>query len=266
MVFVYIRSRRRAMSQAGHPALTCNPNGEVQGNAFGPAGQLERWELEAVHDGNFFYVTLRGSNGKYLSAAPCGSVHCHTANRVGDSEKWFLRNCPTGGFVTLRSFHGKYLSSECRFDCGKKVRAERNSMIDWCQWIVVDDPMAMTNKTTVGKVAVFSIYTASVFLPILPALGLVTATKRSVAYGGSTSTFSVILLEDETHGRLIKIPITFSRDETSQRELAAASSLIEASVVGKLGEKVQPQPPSDKRVRVRRKSSHRSRRSQTCSQ
>ena len=227
---VYIRSRRRAISQPGHPALSCLPNGDIQGNAFGPASQLQRWDLQAFQEGQLSYVTLRASNGHYLSASPCGMVYSTVApNCITNNEKWFLRNCPTGGFVSLMSFHGKYLSNECRFDCGKVVRADRDTLIDWCQWILVDDPLAMTDKTTAGKMAVAGIYTASLFLPLIGAIGVVTATKRSVSYGGSrNSSFSVVLLEEDTN-RLVKVGISFSTDRISQQTSAAASSIAEGS-------------------------------------
>lgn len=220
---VYIRSRRRAMSQSGHPALTSLPNGDVVGNTFGPAGEMEVWTLQKIKDDNckLTCVTLQASNGLYLSASPDGDVDA-AARTVGADERWFLRNCDDG-CVALMSFHGRYLVNDCRFDCGRFVRADREQLCDWSKWILVDDPKAMTTKTPVGKVAVAGVYTAALFMPILGAIGAVTLVKRSMVYGGSENGFSIVVLNER--GNLMKEWIEFKTEALTEAAVASACEI-----------------------------------------
>ena len=101
----------------------------------------------------------------------------------------------------------------------------------------------MTNKTTVGRATVAGLYTASLFIPLIGAIGAVTATKRSVSYGGSTNdTFSVIVVQDEN--KLVKVNLTFSQSAISQRTMEAASSIM-GGTQGEQDTRLQPESESD---------------------
>lgn len=227
MVVVYIRSRRRAMSESGHPCLTCLPNGEIFGNAFGAGGQLQQWDMQSGTEGNMSFVTLQSTTGRYLSSSPDGTVDA-TSRNIRNSEKWFLRNCDDG-CVSLMSYYGKYLVNDCRFDCGKVVRADRDQLIDWAKWIIVDDAKAMTCKTPAGKVAIAGVYTAALFMPLIGAVGVVTVAKRSMVYGGSDNPFSMIMANVDRPGELTKVPVKFKTNSISKKTQAAAGAVKSAS-------------------------------------
>lgn len=248
MVLVYIRSRRRAFSQHGHPALTCLPNGEVMGNSFGDAGPLQQWDLETGSDPNseLMYVTLRAAaNGKYLSATPHGTVNA-TADTFGDNEKWFVRKGQQDGecCVSWMSFHGRYLTNDGRFDCGKIVRADRDQVVPiWSQWMIVDDPQAMTCYSAGGNVRMVGAAVTTLFFPIVLGAVFITMNQRSLCYGGSDDIFSVMLLDEqkkkqkhsssstanEAAPELIWVPLKCTSDVVSEKTSGAAHTVSEAS-------------------------------------
>ena len=138
MVLVYIRSRRRAVSQPGHPALMSFPNGDVVGNRFGVAeGRGQKWELEEMalpetdDRPGIALITLKSvATGQYLSASRHGVVMAQ-APTVTATEQWIIQNHrpdrPGECGLSLQNYaSGKYLTNDGRFDCGKIVLADRD--------------------------------------------------------------------------------------------------------------------------------------------
>ena len=215
------------------------------GNAFGPASQLDQqWELDTRldPDNQRTYVTLRASNGKYLSATPHGTVSA-TADTSGDSEKWFLKNCLEDRgecCVSLMSFHGHYLTNACRFDCGKVVRADRNQIVTWSKWIIVDDPNAMTRYSAGGNVRMVGAVVTTLFLPIVLGAAFITMDQRSICYGGSREVFSVLLLDEQNERpqnstavaaapELIWVPLKAVKNVSKQECITASSGAADSA-------------------------------------
>lgn len=251
---VYIRSRRRAMSQSGHPALTCLPNGNILGNSFGPAAMLQQFELEIHRHDNknvsLVFATFKGSNGNYLSATPDFGIISCASSSIGDNEKWFLKKCGPDGddacCVSIMSYHGKYLTNDNRFDCGKIVRANRDDVGMWTKWMIVDDSHAFTTYSAGMYLRKVGAVVTTLFFPVVLGAVFIVMNQRKIAYGGSDKTFSVLSVDDtstnQTDAGLIWTPLKLHTSEAAHNvseaskdaahSISVASSTVAASISG----------------------------------
>ena len=207
MKVVYIRSRRSAFAKDGHPALKCHPNGHVQANLFGKALSWEKWTLHTHVDSDSSVVALESWTGKFLSAAPRGDVTAVAAS-IGDWEKWRVEPSQrTPNSVALKSCHGKYLVCDDLLNVGDTVRADRHNVEEWEEWIIVDDPDALTSPGNTVRCAIAGTLLAggavlsicALAIPLVGfgvrgvAAGSFAAATQSAVYGGATcGLFSVL--------------------------------------------------------------------------
>ena len=202
---VYIRSKRTAFGRDGHPALSCQPDGTVQANRFGPGKEWEEWILESVEtkDGTSA-IALRSWMGMYLSAKDNGEVRVDRSD-IGENEKWIIEN-KDDGYVSMKSASfGKYLVRDNLFLCGDTVKADRDDATEWEQWMVVEnDPNALSGnlkKAIYGRLMVVGtvVTVGAVAIPLAGftaggvAVGSLAAVVQSIFYGGATcGVFSIL--------------------------------------------------------------------------
>jgi len=266
---VFLRSRRRILSKPGHPALTCLPNGQLLGNSFGPAGQLQRFELQLheATESHLQYVTFQGSNGKYLSvnnnfytASTASEIKC-SSKTIGDNEKWFLQNCGTGGgggddacCVSIMSYYGHYLTNDHRYDCGKHVTDRDQQVGMWSKWIITTDSDALTCYSAGMKLMKYGAIVTTLFFPIVVGAVWIAMNQRRVAYGGSDKTFYVLQVnnnknnnkreeqEEEDYGEessgIVWVPLKLFKENSSEtanavKETSDASSRAFSECRGK---------------------------------
>lgn len=252
MVLVYIRSRRRAVSKPGHPALTCFPNGDVVGNSFGVAeGRSQKWDLQEVkgRDDGMPCITLQSvATGQYLSASRHGTVLASTES-AGETERWWIRNHRPDqpgecGLSLQNCASGRYLTNDGRFDCGKIVRADREEVVPmWSEWIIVNDRQALTRYSAGGTVRMVGAAVTTLLFPLVLGAVFITMNQRSLCYGGSEEVFQVLMVNDKAPNnsssssnnhdfeRLLWIPLqcTSAAKNVSKASKGAAGSLARTS-------------------------------------
>ena len=203
---VYLRSRRFGFGRDGNPALKCEPNGYIRANTWGKALGWEKWTLHYVQNENDqTRIALQSWTGIFLSAKPDGLVQA--SDKLGSWEMWEV--CPSSGnFVSLKSHHGQYLCCDNLMNCGQYVRADRDTVQEWEEWMILDDPNAFTDPgytaraalsgTLIGVGALVCLTDVAIPSAGFGIRGVATASVaagvQSAIYGGATSSgvFSVL--------------------------------------------------------------------------